>query len=254
MRSLTDQTRQIALMLANARENGAAEALGYGSWEAFVKAEFGISRQHGYRLVDFAQVAAELEAAIGLDQVSPVGDITEREARDLKPGLAKTVRAVKRAVTSLPTDASPEKRAEALRDTLDRRAADPRVTAPPKASPAPKVAPAAAPPAEVPLSDPPSATPPTQSATSAPAEMPRWRDLLGVELATRVAAVAPADPAAFCVTAVREAVRLSEERKVTAAKVRKRNPCKHPDNRRTVNGRCKDCGDTIGVVFRAATG
>lgn len=41
------------------------ETLGYSSWEAYVKAEFDISRQYSYRLIDQGRVIREIEEAAG---------------------------------------------------------------------------------------------------------------------------------------------------------------------------------------------
>lgn len=245
-------SRRMAEDLVRAREGGAAEALGYASWEAYVQAEFGISRAHGYRLLDYLKVVGELEAAVGLPAGVSTGDISEGEARILKPGLAKTVRAVKRAATSLPADAPPEKRAEVLRETLDRRAQDPR-TAPVKAV---GVRDGGQQFPDAPVTPPPPPPGPAGVAvttTPTPGQPARWRELLGDALAARVAAVSPTDPAAWCVKVVREALAEAERAAKERAKPKKRGPaCPHPDNRRSPNGRCKDCGEQAGVVFRSA--
>lgn len=261
LKTVINSSRQIALLLHRCRENGGAAALGYVTWDAFVKAEFGISRAHGYRLLDFAQVAAELEAAVGLSTNVSRETLTEREARDLKPGLAKTVRAVKRAAASLPADAPPEQRAEVLRETLDRRAADVRVQKPaavaPQQPPAPEPAEAERTPA-VAVSDVPAAVSDVRTAVAVttaptPGQPARWRELLGDDLAARVAAHSPTDPAAWCVKVVKAAVVEAERAAKERAKPKKRGPaCPHPDNRRSPNGRCKDCGEVAGVVFRSA--
>ncbi len=83
-RSLTDKVKADAAALwtklKELHEGAAHEALGYDSWGSYVEAEFGFTRQHGYRLVK----AGEL-----LDLVGSNPGVTERHLRELTP-LAQT--------------------------------------------------------------------------------------------------------------------------------------------------------------------
>lgn len=72
-------------MLLEAHDNKAWKALGYVTWEAYVEAEFDMSRQHSYRLLDQGRVVKAIEDATGI--LSPSGDISEAAARDIKPDL-----------------------------------------------------------------------------------------------------------------------------------------------------------------------
>jgi hypothetical protein len=66
------------LLLYAAHERKAYKALGYKSWEAYVRAEFDIGRSHSYRLLSQAKVVLEIA------EMSPMGDIpNERQARPL---------------------------------------------------------------------------------------------------------------------------------------------------------------------------
>lgn len=71
--------------LLNAYEQGAHTALGYSSWAAYCKAEFGTSESHAHRLLDAGRVARAIE------RHSPVGESppSERAARELVPLLRK---------------------------------------------------------------------------------------------------------------------------------------------------------------------
>jgi hypothetical protein len=60
-------------------DGGAHRALGYPSWGAYFEAEFGQSSRHGYRLLQAARVATELE------QGSSDHVVTEAQARALAP-------------------------------------------------------------------------------------------------------------------------------------------------------------------------
>ncbi len=83
-RSLTDKVKADAAALwrelKELHEGVAHEVLGYGSWGAYVEAEFGFSRVHGYRLV---------KAAGMLDVLGSNPGVTERHLRELVP-LAQT--------------------------------------------------------------------------------------------------------------------------------------------------------------------
>lgn len=72
-----------------AHEGKAHLALGYETWEAYVNAEFDMSRQRAYQLLNQGRVTRALEA------VSTDVDITEAEARRAKPHLEEIVEEVK---------------------------------------------------------------------------------------------------------------------------------------------------------------
>jgi hypothetical protein len=96
-RQLTDKikatTTDLCRLLVEAHDRKAWKALGYKSWAQYVTVEFHLSRQHVYRMLDRALVIDEIRATA---ELSPAGDtdgvpsidLTEREARDIKPHLA----------------------------------------------------------------------------------------------------------------------------------------------------------------------
>lgn len=106
-RQLTDRIRQAAddlwALLLEAHEGRAWAALGYPTWEAYVRTEFDMGRQYSYRLLDQGRVVREISAAAG---VSPMGDIRidERAARDLRPHLEVVKDAIRQAVENVPED------------------------------------------------------------------------------------------------------------------------------------------------------
>lgn len=83
-RSLTDEVRDDAerlwRKLVELYEGEAHVALGYGSWGAYFKAEFGGGRSQAYRILDAGRVARELHSPIGERQ-----PIRESQARELVP-------------------------------------------------------------------------------------------------------------------------------------------------------------------------
>lgn len=98
--AITDRIRgavdQLWALLLEAHDRRAWRALGHTSWEAYVTAEFGMTRQHSYRLLDQGRVIQAIEEAAG--KVSPSGDISEAAARDIKAELAVVTSEIKQRV------------------------------------------------------------------------------------------------------------------------------------------------------------
>lgn len=87
---ITDSIRATAtatfVLLARAHEGKAFKALGYETWESYVRTEFDFSTQRSYQLLDLARVTAAIE------QATPEGTevhLTEAQARDIKRELPK---------------------------------------------------------------------------------------------------------------------------------------------------------------------
>lgn len=92
-------------LLIQAHEGKAWKALGYSTWEAYVSAEFSMSRQRSYQLLDQGKVIKAVREAAGdlstnggqnskgrghtrtLSTPSGAIDISERDARDIKADL-----------------------------------------------------------------------------------------------------------------------------------------------------------------------
>lgn len=102
-------------LLLEAHDRKAWKALKYPTWEAYIKAEFQIGRAHAYRLLDQGRVISAIEEATG--NLSPTGDISERDARDIKGDLPAVVQEIKARVElgekpqKAATDVIAEKRA-----------------------------------------------------------------------------------------------------------------------------------------------
>jgi hypothetical protein len=96
-RQLTDSLKQDAeslwQRLLSAYERGAHTALGYSSWSAYCKTEFGTSKAMAYRLIDAGKVAKAIKAE------SPIGDspTSESVVRELAPLLKQGDEAVAEA-------------------------------------------------------------------------------------------------------------------------------------------------------------
>jgi hypothetical protein len=97
-RELTDRIKasanQLWVLLLEAHERRAWISLGYASWAAYVHAEFRISRSRSYQLLDQGRVIRALQS------VSTSVDITEAQARDLKPRLGEVTEAVRSRVAA----------------------------------------------------------------------------------------------------------------------------------------------------------
>lgn len=93
IRSAVEDIRKL---VAKAHGGKAWKALGYKSWEAYVKAEFGMSRGHSYRLLQQGEVIEAIEEAVG--DLSPMGDISERTARELNDDLPAATEAIRERV------------------------------------------------------------------------------------------------------------------------------------------------------------
>ena len=113
-------------LIVEAHDRQAWKALGYESWKGYVKAEFKMSESRSYRLLDQGKVIKALEAATGN---SPTGesvakDITEREARRIKPRLKQVAEAVEAKVAE---GVEPHQVVREVVDKLDEPVTEPIV-------------------------------------------------------------------------------------------------------------------------------
>lgn len=99
-REITDRIQRTAgklwTLLLEAHEGRAWDALGYESWREYAQTEFSMSQSQAYRLLDAGRVIVAIEEATG----SPFGEITEVEARDIKPHLTAVTDEVRERVAA----------------------------------------------------------------------------------------------------------------------------------------------------------
>lgn len=99
-KALTDRIHQavdgLGALVEQAHDRGAWKALSYATWEAYVKAEFGFTRQRSYQLLDQGRVAKELAVATG--DLSNAFDISARDAAAVKDDLPAVKAIVKARV------------------------------------------------------------------------------------------------------------------------------------------------------------
>lgn len=233
-RRLTDRiAKAVTLaydMLAAAKARRAWEPLGYPSWEAYVRAEFGVSSSASYRLLDQAAVIGELSLAAG----APV-EVSARAAADLKPDLPVVAAEVAEAVAAEPQRPP----AEVAGDVVAKH----RARRPP--------APVVVPPADVEVIDGEREVAPARAVPDAVAAQPAA--VLLVALAGRRPAEArDATPYEWAMLrswmaqadAVRNGVPQPQARQPQEPAGEPAEKCRHPVSRR-IGNRCGACGDQV---------
>lgn len=90
---------EICVLLLEAHERRAWAALGYGTWEQYVKSEFELSRRRSYELLTRARVTLELTAASGLSDLPRISTLA---ALQINANLPAVVRDIRRRSAGLP--------------------------------------------------------------------------------------------------------------------------------------------------------
>jgi hypothetical protein len=95
-RALTERirnaTQHVCMLLTEAHVGRAWSALGYRTWEQYVKREFGLSRSRSYELLDQGRVISELRIAAGMSEIP---DISAYAAVQIKPHLGEVTRSIR---------------------------------------------------------------------------------------------------------------------------------------------------------------
>jgi hypothetical protein len=87
------------ILIFRAHAGKAWQALGYGSWAEYVRAEFDMSRSRSYQILDQARVIIEIEASV------PAGTevvLSEAAVRDLRGVLEEVIPKIKERTEGLP--------------------------------------------------------------------------------------------------------------------------------------------------------
>lgn len=104
-RDLTERIRSAAkltcILLQEAHQRRAWAALGYRSWEQYVKREFDLSRRRSYELLDQARVILEVQTASGMTEYP---HISAYAAAQIKPHLSLVVQTIQHRTAGLPED------------------------------------------------------------------------------------------------------------------------------------------------------
>lgn len=85
----------VCLLLLEAHEGRAWVALGYRTWECYVRMEFALSRSRAYELLDQGRLHRALQVAIGDDNVPP---LSGRIAASLRPVLGDVIASVRKGI------------------------------------------------------------------------------------------------------------------------------------------------------------
>jgi hypothetical protein len=104
----------VAELILEAHDRRAWEALGYHSWERYIKAEFGFSRSRSYEMLDQARVKRALKAAAA---GRPVPYVSARTAAAIRPVLPKVANVIQGRLRAEAPDPDAVVR-EVIRDTL----------------------------------------------------------------------------------------------------------------------------------------
>jgi hypothetical protein len=101
-RALTERirtaTRQVCILLLEAHDGQAWMALGYTTWQLYVRREFGLSRSRSYELLDQAHVIQAVSSAAGL---SGIPDISAYAASQIKATLDDVLKTIRLRTTGL---------------------------------------------------------------------------------------------------------------------------------------------------------
>jgi hypothetical protein len=103
----------VAELILEAHDRRAWAALGYRSWERYVKAEFGFSRSRSYEMLDQARVKRALKAVAG----RAIPHVPARTAAAIRPILPKVVNTIQRRLRAEASDPDAIVR-EVIRDTM----------------------------------------------------------------------------------------------------------------------------------------
>jgi hypothetical protein len=102
-RDLTDRIKiaviRFCSLLLEAHERRAWVALGYPSWESYIRTEFHLSRSRSYEILDHGRVLRALEAATG---VSGIPDISPYAAAQIKPYLVEVTESIRARTSGAP--------------------------------------------------------------------------------------------------------------------------------------------------------
>ena len=120
---------RLSELLLQANEGRAWISLGYHTWEAYARSEFGISRSRSYELLDHARVMRRLREETGL---SAIPDINVHMAGLVKPRLPEVIEAIRQQVVATPPDEAVKAAMVVLERARDERALQRTMNAAPR--------------------------------------------------------------------------------------------------------------------------
>lgn len=129
--TIRDASEVLWVLIARAHAGKAWQALGYETWERYVRSEFDMSRSRSYQLLDQARVIAAIESAV------PAGTeihLSEAAARDLKSVIEEAIPEIRERTEGLePEEAKAvvEEYIEEVRKSATSNDVSPETTATP---------------------------------------------------------------------------------------------------------------------------
>jgi hypothetical protein len=102
--SIKGADQSLCRLLLEAHERRAWRALGYATWERYIKQELHMSRSRSYELLDQARALQAIEAAAGASEVIYISTYA---ALQLKPHLAAVAERVRRETLGAPAPQVP---------------------------------------------------------------------------------------------------------------------------------------------------
>ncbi len=100
-RRIKSSFRQLGVLLLEAHDKHAWSALGYLSWERYVRAEFGLGRSRSYQLLDQGRVIRAIGEAVASDELPPISPYA---ASQIKPVLAEVLNEIRDRTAAAPRD------------------------------------------------------------------------------------------------------------------------------------------------------
>jgi hypothetical protein len=94
---IKNEIHQVCFLLAEAHDRRAWAALGYITWDRYVRREFGFSRSRSYEILDQASVILAIQSAAGSPEAP---DLSPYTARRIKPHLSEVVEEIRDRVAA----------------------------------------------------------------------------------------------------------------------------------------------------------
>lgn len=116
--TIRTQTNVLYLLIARAHSGKAHLALGYTSFEAYIKAEFNYSKSYAYKLLDQARIIEAIEDVMPEGAQVYVSDAT---ARGLKASMGEFLPELEEKVRDLPTDEAAAVMEDLVQDYRERK-------------------------------------------------------------------------------------------------------------------------------------
>jgi hypothetical protein len=116
--TIKTQTNVLYLLIARAHAGKAHKALGYSSFQEYIKQEFNYSKSYAYKLLDQAKIIDAIE------EVMPEGAqvyVSDATARGLKASMAEFIPELEEKVRDLPADDAAQVMEELVQDYRERR-------------------------------------------------------------------------------------------------------------------------------------